>query len=131
MLHSKANEMDKTVRFAIVGALNTGVDIAIFSLFFYAFDASLIAANSIGYLSAVSNSFVFNKYWTFSETRRHGRIHYQFSLFLVLGLIGLGLSNGIVWSLASYVPEIIAKLLSVGVLFVWNFGTSRFIVFSR
>ena len=121
--------MAKAVRFAIVGVFNTGVDIAIFSLLLYVLDIQLLVANSVSYLAAVSNSFLLNKYWTFSENRRRGRIHHQFGLFLALGLIGLGLSNIVVWSLATYIPEIFAKLLSVGILFVWNFGTSRFIVF--
>ena len=128
-MNTRPNEMAKAVRFAVVGVFNTGVDIATFSLLFYILEIQLIIANSIGYLAAASNSFLLNKYWTFSETRRRGRVRYQFGLFLALGLIGLGLSNIVVWSLAAYIPEIFAKLLSVGILFVWNFGTSRFIVF--
>jgi putative flippase GtrA len=121
--------MIKVARFTVVGVINTGVDIAIFSLLFYVIQMPLLVANSIAYLTAATNSFVLNKYWTFSETRHHGRAHHQFGVFLVLGLIGLGLSNIVVWWLAAYVPEIVAKALSVGVLFVWNLGTSRFIVF--
>jgi len=126
----KFNEIIKVLQFSVVGVFNTGVDLAIFSLFFYVFEIQLLVANSAGYLAAVSISFILNKYWTFSETRHLGRVHFQLRLFLALGLIGLGISNLAMWSLAAYVPEIIvAKLLSVGVLFVWNFGTSRFIVF--
>lgn len=117
-------------RFAVVGVLNTGVDIAAFSLLFYVFETRLLVANSIGYLAGVSHSFVLNKYWTFEDTRHLGRVHRQFPLFLALGLIGLGLSNGFVWLFSSYVPEIAAKLMSVGILFLWNYGTSRIIVFS-
>ena len=127
---SNVDRLAQTTRFAVVGVLNTGVDITAFSLLFYVFETQLLVANSIGYLAAVSHSFALNKYWTFKDTRHQGRIHHQFALFLAFGLIGLGLSNGCVWLLASYVPEIAAKLMSVGILFLWNYATSRIIVFN-
>lgn len=121
--------MVKWVRFCCVGLLNTGIDLGIFSLLFYVFEVPLLVSNSIAYLAAVANSFLLNKFWTFSETRAHGVIHHQAGLFFALGLIGVGLSNLVVWSLAAYMPEIFAKLVSIGVTLVYNYSTSRFIVF--
>ncbi len=117
------------IRFAVVGVVNTALDVALFSLFYYVLDLPLLLANSSGYLTAATNSFFLNKYWTFAESGTQGRVHRQFVLFLALGLLGLALSNIVVWSLSAYISEIFAKLWSVGVLFVWNFGTSRSIVF--
>lgn len=122
-------ELTKMVHFAVVGVINTGLDVAIFSLLYYIFSLPLLVANSCGYLIAATNSFILNKYWTFSESSNHGQTHRQFVLFIALGLLGLALSNIVVWSLSAYISEIAAKLWSVGVLFIWNFGTSRFIVF--
>lgn len=78
---------------------------------------------------AVTNSFVLNKYWTFSDSGNQGVLRRQFTMFLLLGLVGLAISNAVVWFLAYAVPEIAAKVLSVGALFVWNYATSRLIVF--
>ncbi len=117
-------------RFAIVGVLNTSLDLLVFSILFYLSGASLLFSNSAAYVLATTNSFFINKHWTFSETRHRGRTHRQYTAYLVLGVVGLGLSNGIVWSLALLMPEIAAKLLSVGVLFVWNFALSKLVVFS-
>lgn len=125
----KSPELKRVLRFGIVGVINTAVDIGIFSLLFYSFGASLLVANTAGYLVAVSGSFVLNKNWTFSETKHEGRAERQYLLFIGLGLGGLALSNIVVWSLTHFMPEIASKLASVVVLFVWNFGTSRLIVF--
>jgi putative flippase GtrA len=129
LLRLNRAETATAARFAVVGACNTGVDFAVFSLLFYIFDAPLLVANTIAYLLAVSNSFVLNKYWTFAKTCQAGRIEQQISRFLLLGLVGLALSNIVVWRLAVYLPEIVAKMLAVVVLFAWNFGTSRLLVF--
>lgn len=125
----RPNDAGKVFRFAVVGIANTGVDIAIFSLLHFSLDMHLLLANTLSYLAAASNSFFLNKYWTFSDTRDHGQTSRQFGLFLSLGIVGLGLSNLVVWALAAYLPAIVAKLLSIGVLFVWNFGTSHYFVF--
>jgi putative flippase GtrA len=118
-------------RFALVGVANTAVDIGLFALLFYVGGAPLLWANSLSYLAAGTNSFFLNKYWTFGETRHKGRMQCQIVLFFVLGIVGLALSNAVVWGLASMMPEFIGKILTVGVLFLWNFAVSRLIVFPR
>jgi putative flippase GtrA len=50
-------------------------------------------------------------------------------MFVGFGLCGLALSNLTVWLLAHVMPDLESKLVSVIVVFVWNFGTSRLIVF--
>lgn len=125
----RPNEAGKLFRFSIVGITNTGVDVGIFSLLYFSIGAHLFLANTLSYVASASNSFFFNKYWTFADTRNHGKTSRQFGFFLSLGFIGLGLSNLMVWALAAYLPTIVAKIFSVGVLFVWNFGTSHYFVF--
>lgn len=125
----KKREFGRIIRFAVVGVVNTGIDIGLFSLLFYVAGAPLLLANAVGYLAGATNSFFMNKFWTFSDTRDQGQAHRQYVVFVTLGLVGLGLSSAVVWSLAFLMPEIVAKILSVGVLIVWNFGISRLIVF--
>lgn len=117
--------------FGLVGVLNTGVDIAVFTVLYYEFSFSLIEANTIAYFLAATNSFLLNKNWTFSETRKEGKTHQQFILFLGLGLCGLALSNFVVYILASWIPALAAKLFAVFVSFVWNYLTSRKFVFKK
>ncbi|MCG8492429.1 MAG: GtrA family protein [Sneathiellales bacterium] len=117
--------------FGLVGVLNTGIDIAVFSLLYYELSLSIIEANTIAYFLAATNSFLLNKNWTFSETRKEGKIHRQFILFLILGLCGLALSNLVVYILAIWIPAIAAKLIAVFVSFIWNYLTSRKFVFGK
>ncbi len=122
-------ELMRVFRFGIVGVINTGVDVGVFSLLLFIFDTPVLAANTVGYLTGLCGSFFLNKHWTFSETRDQGHTGRQFLLFAGLGLGGLALSNLVVWSLVHFLPEIVSKLASVAVVFIWNFVTSRLIVF--
>ena len=116
-------------KFAAVGLVNTGVDFLVFTALFFGVSAHVLVANTIGYLSGTVNSFVWNKFWTFSGHAQQLPSTRQFPMFLVVGLGGLGLSNLVVWLFVSIVPVLVAKLMAVGVTFVWNFLLSRRFVY--
>jgi len=122
-------DLRRPARFAAVGAVNTVMDVGVFALLHHALGLALLPANSLAYLMAAANSFALNKLWTFADTRHSGRLHRQFPLFLALDLLGLGLSNALVLALAQIVPALAAKLLSVGLLFLWNYTASKRLVF--
>jgi putative flippase GtrA len=126
---SQTRELQFISRFGLVGVANTGIDIGIFSFLFFVLDLPLLAANTTGYLVALTGSFLLNKNWTFAETKTQGRTGRQYLLFVGLGLGGLALSNIAVWSLTHLMPEFASKVASVVVVFAWNYVTSRMIVF--
>ena len=120
----------RPARFAVVGVLNTAIDIGVFTALHFGAGVDLLIANSLGFAAGLTNSFFLNKYWTFRETRGQGRIARQIPVFLALNLIALALSNATVWALALLIPVIAAKLAAVGVTFVWNYWTSRRFVYT-
>ncbi|NBC33721.1 MAG: GtrA family protein [Alphaproteobacteria bacterium] len=120
----------RPLRFATVGVLNTAIDMSLFALLHLGAGVGLLAANTLSYSAGVTNSFFCNKYWTFRETQRHGRLSRQLPLFVGLNLIGLGLSNATIWALAPLMPAMAAKLAAVGATFVWNYWSSRRFVYT-
>jgi len=118
-------------RFAIVGALNTGIDIGIFTLAFYGLGWPLLVANATGFAIGVGNSYILNKVWTFGD-RSAGREALMRGLaFLMTSLIGLALGSLSIWLLAKIMPAILAKIATVGVTFVWNYWASGRFVFRK
>ncbi|HEY5597652.1 MAG TPA: GtrA family protein [Kiloniellales bacterium] len=118
-------------RFAIVGALNTGIDIAVFSVAFYGLGWPLLVANAAGFVLGVSNSYVLNKVWTFADRSTGREAWVRGLVFLATSLIGLGLGSLSIWLLAKAMPAILAKVATVGVTFVWNYWASGRFVFRR
>ncbi len=118
---------NRFIRFCIVGAINTGIDVAVFSLLFYGLDINLLVANSFGFVAAVINSYLLNKIWTFEDGSAHSA--QRIALFLLIALGGLGISNLVVYLLAGSFGAIFAKLLAIVAVLVWNFGLTRKFVF--
>jgi putative flippase GtrA len=116
-------------KFAVVGVINTVVHVAVFSMLYYGLGTIWLTANSAGYCAGVLNSFVLNKYWTFSESRAQGRISRQLPLFVMLNLVALGLSNLTIWLLEPVMPVEAGLLAAILVTFAWNFWSSRRLVY--
>ncbi|OIQ04171.1 MAG: hypothetical protein AUK55_00010 [Syntrophobacteraceae bacterium CG2_30_61_12] len=118
-------------RFAVVGLINTGVDIGLFALLFYHFHLSLVPANSLSYGAGTLNGFILNKLWTFED--HGGWLRSWPRLLLFVGFNGLGLlwANLIIWLLAQVLPVIAAKCGAVVGVFAWNYWTSHRFVFVR
>ena len=122
-------ELGRITKFAVVGAINTAIDFSVFVFLLYQGGFSIIVSNTVAYCVGIINSFLMNKYWTFSDSKRNGHPLQQFPLFVALNLIGLGLSNLTVWSLALVLHAIIAKVFAIGVTFVWNYWSNRRFVY--
>jgi len=131
----------QAAKFFLVGTLNTFIDLGVLNIFilisgivsgiFY----SLFKA--LSFLIATTNSYFWNKYWTFEK--REKPTSREFFKFLTVTFIGLLINVGV----ASFVVNIIgpqfgvsakiwaslAAIVAAFFAFVWNFLGSKFIVF--
>jgi putative flippase GtrA len=76
------------VKFALVGLLNTGVDVAIFFLL-TRIGTPYVAAQVVSYSCGAANSYLLNKVWTF---RSSGLSYAELIRFMVVNLVSLGIS---------------------------------------
>lgn len=127
--HTRTLILAQATRFALVGAVNTGVDLGLFAALFYAFDVPLLLANAGGFLVAVLVSYILNKTWTFSDTSRGTESVRRALAFLTVAMVGLGIGSAVIWLAALMIPPIFAKLTAIGATFLWNFIASRRWVF--
>jgi putative flippase GtrA len=119
----------KAISFALVGAVNTVIDLGVFLVAYQVFGLSLVASNILAWLVAVSASYVMNSFTTFAaESGRQLRLR-DYGSFVLSGVAGV-IANTITLVVASYfVPVLLAKLLAIGVSFVVNFSLSHWVVF--
>lgn len=115
------------IRFALVGSINTAVDLGVFTGLTILAGLPADRANAISYSCGVVTSFVLNRGWTFRDAR--GGIAEQFTRFIVVSLASLLLSTMIVTALSSIMPDVPAKLLSLPVMFLWSYSMTRRFVF--
>ncbi|MAT43326.1 MAG: hypothetical protein CL609_13380 [Anaerolineaceae bacterium] len=125
--------LHQIVKFGIVGGINTSVDLGIYWLltrFILVDPAFAVIAKAISYTAGVINSYFWNKNFTF---RSKDNSWAAFILFFSINLVAVGINSGIMW-LGLHIfhqGELISLLMATGVTLIWNFTTSKFIVFKK
>jgi putative flippase GtrA len=121
----------KTISFAMIGAVNTVIDFAVFSLGHLYFGLPIIPANLISWSVAVSNSYVMNSKITFAKEsggRLNLKSYFGFGATQIGGLIANTIT---VFALSYVMPVLFAKLIAIGASFMVDFTLSHLFVFRR
>jgi len=114
-----------SIKYALVGATSTLIDIGILTLLVEYGHIPLIGAAVISFSVAVVNSFLWNKRWTFKN--KNPRIKRQYIKFFLTSLVGLGI-NLLFLSVFVYLFRlwyVIAKIIITVIVFFWNFTVNR------
>ena len=118
------------LRFGIVGFANTLLDFAIFMALVNGLMFSVLCANVIAFLVAVTNSFILNRFWTFANTNGYSlNLKFAYFRFLLVNSVGLALGTAVIYLLLPYMALELAKILSVCASFIWNYSSSKHFVF--
>jgi putative flippase GtrA len=121
----------KATSFALVGVVNTLIDLAIFVTAYNFLHLPLIPANVLSWFVAVSFSYVMNSTITFAAESGRKLRWRDYAAFVASGLVGV-VANTTTLVLASYlVPVWAAKAMAIGVSFLVNFSMSHFVVFRK
>ncbi|QRM56097.1 GtrA family protein [Sinorhizobium sp. BG8] len=115
---------DTLMRFAVVGAITTTLDFVLFNALVLV-GAIPALANIFSYSCGIAVSYALNRAWTF----RARRSNVQALKFVLSTLTGLLISTCLVATLVIVMPPPIAKILSVPVVFAWNYLSARLWVF--
>lgn len=117
------------VRFGIVGCSGTLVDFGVTWLCKEKLRWNKYLSNSIGFILAATNNYVWNRLWTFeSESEAVVR---EYLSFVVIATIGLALNNLIVYLLHErlHLHFYLSKLIAVGCVTLWNFSMNYVFTF--
>ncbi len=121
----------------VVGLSGTVIDIALLAFLKQSFGMRTLFANVISYSAGIVNNFYWNRRWTFPETKHN--IWKQFAQYASVNLTGLAIDTMLVVALEPlfmpFVPDgaqstILAKIVSTGIIAVWNFGINRIWTFN-
>lgn len=130
-------------QFAAVGTLNSFIDVGVFNLETFLYGSSLIgnivfaAFKAISFLCATTNSFLWNKNWTFNDAEEKTKTG-QVAGFYTIALIGWVLNVGVATLVKMSGPagshvwvNIVAPLGGIAASFIWNFVGYKYFVFKK
>jgi putative flippase GtrA len=85
------NPLERTrfLKFVVVGAFGFVIDFGVFNLFYGILHVNAIVSQIISFCMAVISNFIWNRYWTYPESRAKPLGHQigQFALVNVAGLL--------------------------------------------
>lgn len=128
-------------KFVLVGVLNTLLDLAVLNGLIVLTDIAIgwhfSIFKGVSFAIAVTNSYFWNKFWTFRH--REGRRIAEFSQFLAVSLVGLGVNAGAASLLVNVIgpqggisPQLWANVAAISAIIfstIWNFIGYKLLVF--
>lgn len=117
------------IRFGIVGCSGMIVDFGMTWLCKEKLRWNKYLSNSLGFVLAATNNYIWNRLWTFeSESEAVAR---EYISFVVIAVIGLGLNNLIIYLLHErcHLNFYLSKLIAIGCVTLWNFSMNYVFTF--
>lgn len=116
------------ILYGIIGSFSAGLDFAIYTLLIEIVGIPYLFANCISVLGGISTSFYLNRNYNFKIRDHAAR---RFSIFLIVGLCGLVLSNMILYVCIEKVSmnKIVSKLLSIILVVIFQFLLNKYQTF--
>jgi len=126
---------DKTsiqlLRYTFVGGIAYAVDFG--SLFFLTevIKIHYLISAAIAFILGLLTNYTLSILWVFPR-RTLASKRMEFLIFAIIGLVGLGLNEGIIWFFTDLVHfhYLMSKVISAIVVFFWNFFARKRILFN-
>jgi putative flippase GtrA len=118
-------------KYVFVGGIAYCVDFG--SLFFLTEVVKIhyLVSAAIAFILGLLTNYALSIFWVFSK-RTLANKRTEFLIFSMIGLVGLGLNEVIIWLFTEsmHFHYLISKIFSTVVVFLWNFTARKKILFS-
>ncbi len=142
MILTNDKERIRFFKFAAVGTLGAVIDFGIANVLTHFANMPLVYAGTISFLCAVMSNFIWNRYWTYPESRSRHLLH-QLGMFVLVNLAGIAIRVPILhfgetpmlnifrsMSISNETAKFLARnatlALAVGIVMMWNFFVNRY-----
>ena len=88
MIITDKTERKRFFKFALVGALGAVIDFGVMNLLSHFTNMSLVYAGTISFTCAVISNFIWNRLWTYPESRSRPLLN-QLGMFFLVNLAGV------------------------------------------
>jgi putative flippase GtrA len=145
-------EITRFLKFSVVGTIGAVIDFGLLYLLHSVLGFHIVFSNTCSFTAAVLSNFIWNRYWTYPDSRSKS-LQTQLRQFFIVNIAGWGINTGILLllrfpfdhlinNLSVYFsslgsPELsyklgynMAKVFATIVVLFWNFGVNRFWTYS-
>ena len=110
-------ERTRFFRFATVGIIGAVVDFGTFNLLTAFAGMTAVSASVFSFIAAIINNFIWNRYWTYPDSRTKP-ITRQVIQFSVVSIVGLLIRTPIIALLEPFLTQLFTRLLFLPIGFI-------------
>ncbi len=143
MILTDSKERNRFFKFALVGTLGAAIDFVVMNLLSHLTNMSLVYAGTISFICAVCSNFIWNRFWTYPESRSRPLLH-QLGMFFLVNTAGVAIRiptlhyveppvlrffEGVFHTstkTAEFYANNITLAAAVGIVMIWNFFVNRY-----
>ncbi len=143
MILTDVKERNRFMKFALVGAIGAVIDFGVMNLLTHFTGLSLVYAGTISFVCAVVSNFVWNRFWTYPESRSRPLVN-QLVMFFIVNVAGVAIRIPTLHYLeppmlrfferifhtspntAEFYAKNITLAFAVGIVMIWNFFVNRY-----
>ena len=117
-------------RYLVVGGLAFVVDFGSLYLLTEFVGLHYLISAAVAFLFGLVTNYCLCRLWVFHR-RTIENAKLEFIVFTVIGIVGLGINEGIIWYMGErmHLHYLVAKIFSTGIVLMWNFGARKFLLF--
>ncbi|MCK9641680.1 MAG: GtrA family protein [Prolixibacteraceae bacterium] len=117
------------IKYALIGLTGVALDFIVYSILIKVFNVNFLTANFIAISFGIINNFVLNTLFNF---KTKNKIFVRFVSFYAVGLLGLLLSEILLIIFVLIIDSpIIAKVLTLPIVLVFQYGFNKYFSFSH
>jgi putative flippase GtrA len=143
MILKDSKERTRFLKFALVGTIGAAIDFGVMNLLSHFFDMKLVLAGTISFTCAVISNFIWNRYWTYPESRSRPLLQ-QLGMFFIVNTAGVAIRIPVLhlaeppllaffekifhasYATAEFYARNLTLAIAVGIVMLWNFFVNRY-----
>jgi putative flippase GtrA len=120
-------------RYIFVGGAATVADWGVLWLLKGVMHDGLYFSTAVAFLFGLLVNYILSKLLVFKGTPSGKGYIYEFLVYILTGLIGLGFTEGIMYLLCDLAGlyYMLAKVIATAVVLIWNFGSKKIILYRK
>ena len=120
------------IRYGFVSVVALAVDFGGMVLLVELLSMHYLIAATISFTAGLVVNYLLSRAWVFAERKYDSNVK-EFLLFAGIGVIGLALNNVILWLAVDKIGifYIYSKIIATILVFFWNFGLRKMLVFKE
>jgi putative flippase GtrA len=130
-MSQKANSLSiQILKYALVGGAAFLIDFSLLYFLTEYIHIHYILSATAAFVAGLLCNYILSVLWVFEERALSNKLA-EFLIFSMIGLIGLLLNDGLIWSLTELggMHYLLSKVLAAVAVFFWNFIARRQLLF--